>query len=217
MNILIADDHQLIIEAYKSFFSSTKFNSKINLIEANSCEEAYDKIILSLKNNQQIDLAILDYSMPVFLEKNILNGADICIFLQNQLPSCKILIVTGIMESITFFEIAQNIKPHGIASKSDINADNFFLILENILKGKKFQSNYVKKCVEDIWDNQTLIKEKNRVILRYLSKGSKLKEIANDLAVSEISIKKRVSKIRQSLNLNEDENLLKEAKSRGYI
>ncbi|WP_408611237.1 LuxR C-terminal-related transcriptional regulator [Flavobacterium odoriferum] len=54
-------------------------------------------------------------------------------------------------------------------------------------------------------------------MLQYLAKGYKLKEIAQELDVSEITIKKRISKIRESLNLNEDDNILKEAKSRGYL
>ena len=59
--------------------------------------------------------------------------------------------------------------------------------------------------------------ELNRKILQYLAKGYKLKEIAQELDVSEITIKKRISKIRESLNLNEDDNILKEAKFRGYL
>ena len=64
---------------------------------------------------------------------------------------------------------------------------------------------------------QTFVNELNRKILQYLAKGYKLKEIAQELDVSEITIKKHISKIRESLNLNEDDNILKEAKSRGYL
>ena len=59
--------------------------------------------------------------------------------------------------------------------------------------------------------------KKNRLILQFLSLGYKMTEIANKLSVSEITIKKRISKIRKSFNLKEDENILKEAKSRDYI
>lgn len=218
LNILIADDHQLMIDSYKMILSfSDQLGDNINFIEANSCEEAYLKINKCIENNQKIDIAILDYSMPVFPEKNISNGADICVYLQNTMPSCKNMILTAIMENIILFEIILNVKPDAVVTKSDIDGNKFLEIIEILLSGKKYKSDFVSKQIEEIWENKAFVNEINRKILMYLSKGYKLKEIADELSVSEINIKKRISKIKQSLNLNEDDAILKEAKSRGYL
>ncbi len=218
MNVLIADDHQLTIDAYKTILSfSLQLGDNINFIEANSCEEAYLKINQCLDNNLRIDLAILDYSMPIYSEKNILNGADVCIYLQKQMPSCINMILTSIMGNIILFEIILNVKPHGIVTKSDIDGNKFLEIIEIVLSGKKYRSDFVSMQIEEIWENKAFVNELNRKILQYLAKGYKLKEIAQELDVSEITIKKHISKIRESLNLNEDDNILKEAKSRGYL
>lgn len=218
MIILIADDHQLMIDSYKMILSfSDQLGDNINYIEANSCEEAYLKINKCIENNQKIDIAILDYSMPVFPEKNISNGADICVYLQNTMPSCKNMILTAIMENIILFEIILNVKPDAVVTKSDIDGNKFLEIIEILLSGKKYKSDFVSKQIEEIWENKAFVNEINRKILMYLSKGYKLKEIADELSVSEINIKKRISKIKQSLNLNEDDAILKEAKSRGYL
>lgn len=196
---------------------SDQLGDNINFIEANSCEEAYLKINKCIENNQKIDIAILDYSMPVFPEKNISNGADICVYLQNRMPSCKNMILTAIMENIILFEIILNVKPDAVVTKSDIDGNKFLEIIEILLSGKKYKSDFVSKQIEEIWENKAFVNEINRKILMYLSKGYKLKEIADELSVSEINIKKRISKIKQSLNLNEDDAILKEAKSRGYL
>lgn len=218
MNVLIADDHQLIIDAYKTILSfSPQLRDDLNFIEANSCEEAYLKINKYIENNQKIDLAILDYSMPIFSERNIFSGADICIYLQNQMPNCITMILTSIMENIILFEIILNVKPHGIVTKSDIDGNKFIEILEILFSGKKYRSDFVAKQIEEIWENKAFVNELNRKILQYLAKGYKLKEIAEELDVSEITIKKRISKIRESLNLKEDDNILREAKFRGYL
>ena len=218
MNILIADDHQLTIDAYKTILPfSLQLGDNINFIEANSCQEAYLKINQCIENNVKIDLAILDYSMPVYSEKNILNGADVCIYLQKQMPNCINMILTSIMENIILFEIILNVKPHGIVTKSDIDGNKFLEIIEILLSGKKYRSDFVSMQIEEIWENKAFVNELNRKILQYLAKGYKLKEIAQELDVSEITIKKRISKIRESLNLNEDDNVLKEAITRGYI
>ena len=97
------------------FSFSLQLGDNINFIEANSCEEAYLKINQCLDNNLRIDLAILDYSMPIYSEKNILNGADVCIYLQKQMPSCINMILTSIMGNIILFEIILNVKDLSVA------------------------------------------------------------------------------------------------------
>lgn len=218
MNILIADDHKLTIEAYKAILPfSLQLGDNINFIEANSCEEGYLKINECIENNVKIDLAILDYSMPIFSEKNILNGADICIYLQNKMPNCINMILTAIIENIILFEIILNVKPNGIVTKSDIDGVKLLEIIDILFSGKKYRSDFVAKQIEEIWENKAFVNELNRKILQFLAKGYKQKEIAQELDVSEITIKKRISKIRESLNLNEGDNVLKEAITRGYI
>lgn len=208
----------MTIEGYKMILSfSNSLGENVNYIEANSCEESYLKINGTLELNLNIDLAIIDYSMPIYRQENILNGADVCNYLKKNFPNCKTIILTSIIENVTLFDIVQNVSPDGIATKMDVNGNIFLEIIEIVLSGNKYRSFFVVEQLEEIWENEVLINEKNRLILQYLSLGYKISEIAKELTVSEITIKKRISKIRQSLNLNEDENILKEAKSRGYI
>ena len=218
MNIFIAEDHQMTIEGYKMILSfSDVLGDNVNYIEANSCEEAYLKINSTKEINTYIDLSIIDYSMPIYRQENIFNGADVCKYLKKIFPNCKIIILTASIDNITLFDIVQNVSPDGIATKMDVSGVVFLEIIETVLSGKKFRSSYVVEQLEEIWENEVFINEKNRLILQYLSLGFKINEIARELSVSEITIKKRISKIRQSFNLNEDENIVKEAKSRGYI
>ena len=217
MNILIVEDHYPVIEAYKMFFSLSKFGDKSNFIIANSCEDTYLKIQQALSENIVFDIAIIDYSLPTFPEQNLLNGADIILYLQKVMPNCKTMMLTAIMENLTLFEITQNIRPDAIATKSDIDGTNFLNIIETIASGKKFRSEYVIKRVEEIWQNKAFVNEQNRKILHFLSQGYLLKEIAIELAVSEITIKKRVAKIKLLLGINDNDNILREAKKRGFI
>ena len=206
------------IEGYKMILSfSDVLGDNVNYIEANSCEEAYLKINSTKEINTYIDLAIIDYSMPIYRQENILNGADVCKYLKANFPNSKTIILTSIIENVILFDIVQNVSPDGIATKMDVSGDVFLEIIENVLSGNKYRSFFVVEQLEEIWENEVFINEKNRLILQYLSLGYKINEVASELSVSEITIKKRISKIRQSFNLKEDENILKEAKSRGYI
>ena len=208
----------MTIEGYKIILSfSNVLGDNINYIEANSCEEAYLKINRAKEINTNIDIAIIDYSMPIYKQENILNGSDVCKYLKKNFPNCKTIILTSILENFTLFDIVQNVSPDGIATKMDVSGDVFLEIIENVLSGNKYRSVFVVEQLEEIWENEVFINEKNRLILQYLSLGYKINEVASELSVSEITIKKRISKIRQSFNLKEDENILKEAKFRGYI
>ena len=218
MNLLLADDHKLIIHSYKTIISSSEELSEIfNIIEAHSCREAYEMIKAVESCNETIDIAIIDYSMPVFQEENLSNGVDVCKLLKDKFPNCKTIILTSIIENLKLFDMVQTVNPDGIAIKIDIDNKSFTELISIVLKGEKFRSKNVIKQLEGVWENRALVNEQNRIILEYLSNGYKIKEIATELAVSEITIKKRVSKIKQSFNLNEDENILKEVKSRGYL
>lgn len=218
MNIFIAEDHQMTIEGYKTILSfSNKIGDNVNFIEANSCEEAYLKIRNAKEFNTNIDLAIIDYSMPIYRQENIFNGSDVCKYLKKNFPNCKTIMLTSIIENVPLFDIVQNLSPDGIANKMEVSGDVFLNIIETVLSGNKFRSNFIVEQLEEIWQNEVFVNEKNRLVLHFLSLGYKIREIAEELSVSESTINKRISKIRESLNINEDENILKEAKSRGYV
>ena len=151
MNILIADDHQLTIDGYKLILSfSSHLGNKLNFIEANSCEEAYLKINNANEINTNIDLAIIDYSIPIYRQENIFNGADVCKYLNKIYPDCKTIILTSSIENITLFNIVQNVSPNGIATKMDVNGDIFIEIIEAVLLRNKFRSSYVVEQLEEI-------------------------------------------------------------------
>lgn len=217
MNILIAEDHELIRGAYKNFISISDVFKNINFIEASDCEDGFKKILEISESNINLDLAIIDFSMPCYKIENINNGGDLCLLIKKKIPNCKTIILTAIMENITLFNITQNVKPDGLATKSDITHNNFIDILKDISLGNKYRSQYIKDKTQEIWRTNSFVNEINRNILHYLNNGYKINEIAEELSVSESTIKKRISKIKQSLELNEHDNLLKETKKRGYI
>ena len=80
----------MTIEGYKMILSfSNVLGDNVDYIEANSCEEAYLKINSAKKINSNIDIAIIDYSMPIYRQENILNGSDVCKYLKKNFPNCK--------------------------------------------------------------------------------------------------------------------------------
>lgn len=71
MNVLIVDDHLMTIEGFIALLE--KDIPEFTSFKALDCEEAYH-LITSISS---LDLAIIDYQLPVFEEKGIYSGIDI--------------------------------------------------------------------------------------------------------------------------------------------
>ncbi len=84
MTILIAEDHELIKEAYKNFILISDVFQDINFIEASDCEEGFKKIVKISESNINLDLAIIDFSMPCYKIENINNGGDLCLLIKKK-------------------------------------------------------------------------------------------------------------------------------------
>ena len=82
LNILIADDHPFIIEAYNNTLNSYSEKYQMNVTNVGSCKEAYETLYQSDVMNY--DIAFLDVSMPAYEEKNILSGEDVAKIIRNK-------------------------------------------------------------------------------------------------------------------------------------
>lgn len=81
-NVLIVDDHQIVLDGLKSILKSSPFNI---IGEAANGQQAFDFI---KNSNIQIDLVLTDISMP------ILSGTDLCILIKEKNPKIKVLILS---------------------------------------------------------------------------------------------------------------------------
>lgn len=218
MTVFIADDHKNMINSLK-IITEFAFEKTVDLtfIESYNCEAAYHKIRESVQAKSKINLAILDFMMPPFYEKNIKNGGDICLLLKKEMPDCKVVINTGLLEDFVLFEIDQKVKPDALILKSDLGADDYINVLKQVIEGKKYRSEYVIEKVAKIWETEIFANEQNRSIVVLMANGYKIKEIADQIALSETAVNKRILKIKKTLNITEDTSILREVKRRGYI
>ena len=85
------------------------------------------------------------------------------------------------------------------------------------MKGEKFRSYYVQEKIQQIWEKQIFTQEINRQIVKLLSAGYKINEIAETLSLSPIAIQKRIVKIKLGLDITDNTSILREVKRLGYI
>ena len=85
-NILIADDHQLVMDGIKSLMTKSK---KFKIVrEALNGQQAIDILNTS---NIPIHILLLDVTMP------LLSGIEVCKIVKRQHPNIKVLLVTSML------------------------------------------------------------------------------------------------------------------------
>lgn len=217
MNILLADDHRSILDSFRIMLVAAFQTQPLELVECTSCEMVFNTVQETLSQNQSFDLALLDYSMPSHPEQKMLTGGDLALYIRKCMPRCKIVIITGVMTGFTVFEITQKVKPDGFIFKSDLDNDNFSLLLKDVLDGKAYKSKGVHEMYRQGLENNVLLEDYNRKILYYISMGYKIKEISETMGLSEATMNKRIAKIKKAFNIDDTMTLLREAKTRGYV
>ncbi|SEP12258.1 DNA-binding response regulator, NarL/FixJ family, contains REC and HTH domains [Flavobacterium sp. CF108] len=217
-NILIVDDHPFIIEGYKN--AITRYNPKeyeFIIAQAHDCKSAYD--ILEGENTPQFDIAFLDISMPAYEEKNLFSGEDLAKIILKKMPYCKIVLLTMYTELLKIKTIIRTINPNGLIIKNDLTFDELLFAFDKVMKSEKYYSQSVVKMLNQSPHNSIEIDEFDKQILFHLSKGTEVEEMPQYIPISITEIEKRRSSLKELLKIRSgsDDDLVKDAKSKGLF
>ena len=189
INIIIADDHQMVIDGIKSMLlHDTTYQI---IAEANNGQAAYELITANAQNFQ---LLITDISMP------LLTGPQLCKMIKNQYPHIQVLILS-MYNNVPAVKEAVMAEADGYILK---NAGRTELLqaLHRISNGGTYFSQdivpiiynqYNKQKVQDEQLSQLTAREKE--VLSLIVKEYTSEEIADKLCIS----KKTIDNHRQHL------------------
>ncbi|CAC9972443.1 response regulator [Flavobacterium panici] len=217
-NILIVDDHPFIIEGYKN--AITRYNPKeydFIIAQAHDCRSAYE--LLEDENTPQFEIAFLDISMPAYEEKNLFSGEDLAKLILKKMPYCKIVLLTMYTELLKIKTIIRTINPNGLIIKNDLTFDELLFAFDKVMKSEKYYSQSVVKMLNQSPHNSIEIDEFDKQILFHLSKGTEVEEMPQYIPISITEIEKRRTSLKELLKIRSgsDDDLVKEAKSKGLF
>jgi DNA-binding LytR/AlgR family response regulator len=89
LNILIVDDHPMMVDAYVNIINLSIDDYQFNFIKANDCESAYKLMEQNFNTKQTIEIALLDVSLPLYEEEKIFCGGDLAKIIRSKFPTCK--------------------------------------------------------------------------------------------------------------------------------
>ena len=220
LTILIVDDHPMTVEGYSNLLSVSNFQENTSqFVKCYNCQDAYNKIFLYHKQNTNIDLALLDISLPPYLEFNIKNGIDLASLIRKKFPNCKIVLLTMHSEPLTVDKIIKEINPEGFVSKSDITFELFPIICKKIINGDVYQSPTIVESQNELHKSNITWDKHDRYILLLISQGVKTVNLPDYIPLSMSAIEKRKANIKEQLLMGKgsDRDLINKAKKLGIL
>ncbi|MCR5750783.1 MAG: response regulator transcription factor [Kiritimatiellae bacterium] len=186
IRILLADDHMLM---------------RMGLSTLVACEEDM-KIVGEARNGRQAvelahalkpDIVIMDLMMPE------LGGAEATKLIHEAYPEIKIMVLTSFGTSKEMSDAITN-GADGALMK-DTAAEDLISAIRSIIAGERIIPDRLLRQAEE--DNVSpKLSERHLEILSSIARGQSNSDIAKQFGLSEISIKKQLSKIFESLGVS---------------
>lgn len=219
LNILMVDDHPMIIEGYQNTLLATKReNQHLKIDIALNCDRA-NELIKKSADKTPYDILFFDISLPPSKDGQITSGEDLAKIARIYLPDAKVIILTMFNESYRILNIIKEVQPEGLLIKSDLTSRELAEAFQHILENPPYYSSTVNKFLRTMVMNDIYVDEINRKILHLLSNGVSTKGLKEhiDLSMSAIEKRKKHLKLLFSIEDGKDESLLIEARKKGFI
>ena len=199
MNLLIAEDQSMLRDAMATLLSMQ--DSVESVLQAKNGKEAIDLI-----STNDIDVAILDVGMPEA------TGLDVLEYIRSNNIDCKVVIVTT-FKRMGYFEraIKNNVDAYVLKDRS---IDELMKTISNVLAGHK---EYSPELMENIFNSHNPLTNQEKIILIKIKEGLSNKEIANELFLSEGTIRNYISNILTKLNCKNRTEAVKKSTEEGWL
>ena len=215
MDVLIVEDHFLMIEGYKNLLLINQ-QYHIDITSLRNCEEFYHYINSSRTPPKVV---ILDLQLPTYKLQDLTSGTDLAVLIRKLWPNLKLIIATSHVEAFLLDNIIKTIKPEGLLVKSDFTPEEFILAFNKIMEGEEYYSETVIRHLKKLGSDDFYLDKYNRQIISLLAQGIASKNLPQYLPLSMSAIDKRKAQIRDCFLLGKgsDEDIIREAKANGYI
>ncbi|HTF17805.1 MAG TPA: response regulator transcription factor [Chryseolinea sp.] len=206
INVLIADDHQMVIDGMKALLSE---EHDIQIVgEALNGDEA----LAFLKSGNLVDLIILDINMPNT------DGIETARAIAHNYPATKVLILSMHNKPIYIKQLIE-VGVSGYILKN-AGKEELLSAIKNIQSGKEYFSSEVTKAIFNSLKNsptstESQLTKRELEILRLLSKALTTSEIAEKLFLSPYTVDTHRKNLLSKLGLRNTPALVRYAIEHG--
>jgi len=208
VNILIADDHRIMVEGLSHILKDEK---KIGTIYT----AADGKSAIAITHEKEVDCVILDINMPV------MSGIEATRLIKEQKPLIKVIIMSMLCDA-------------GIVTKAlKAGADAFVVkntgkeellkAITHVMNGEKYVSNELSYTLFNTLgktekkEHGTTLTPREIEIIRYIAEGLTNQDIADKIFISRRTVDTHRKNILHKLHLKNTASLVKYAADNGLL
>ncbi|MDH7913452.1 response regulator [Winogradskyella sp. SYSU M77433] len=219
-SVLIVEDHQINIDSYKNAleFAGEKANVNFTVSEALNCDQAFERIA-SLKESGELDIVILDISLPPSKKYDILNGEGLGSLIKQKFPKCKLMVCTSLNDNFRLNSILKSLNPDAFLIKSDITFLDLVSAINKILKDGSFYSETILNLMRKKLTSDLVLDDLDVKILQEISNGARMKELTDIIPLSKTGIERRKKNLKNVFKVknDSDRDLIIKAREKGFI
>ena len=213
INIMIVDDHQIIVDGIKALLKEEK-----NISVAAQANNGRDAI--ALLENTPVDIVLIDIEMPV------LNGCDATAIITARYPKTKVIALTTHDEK-SIVKKMLNAGASGYVLKN-INREILMQAINAVMRGETYFSSEIPitlatQSAEDVGTRTehsssiSLLSAREIEILKHITNGLSNHEIAEKLFLSPKTVETHRTNMMQKLGLHNVVALVKYAIKSGLM
>jgi DNA-binding NarL/FixJ family response regulator len=199
MNILIVDDHPLIVDSYVTLLSAIESNKNTNFHLAYNCKQAYEKINILKASDTLLDVAFIDVNLPPYDEMNLRSGDEIGSLVKQRFPDCSLVIISMHCDPVWVNRISKTLNPLGFISKNDINYKSFPSIMEAITNKETYYTASILEAQREFIIKNIHWDEHDSKIIQLIAEGVKTKDLTKYIPLSLSTIEKRKANLKKQL------------------
>ncbi|MEC3906514.1 DNA-binding response regulator [Tamlana sp. 2201CG12-4] len=221
LNVLILENQPLISFSLKSAFHKINSSSKgldFKIFLAKSCEEAL-QLIKKPHLNKAIDLVLLNINLPPSGLNKPYFADDLAVEVRQCSPKTKFIVLTNQCDNYRVNTIIRTFNPESILVHTDIDFKELILAIETVLHESPYYSKAILQFMRRCIKNDFILDQSDRLILYYLSKGTKAKDLPKLINLSESGVARRKRILKEVFNVerNNDGRLIEIAREKGVI
>lgn len=206
INILLADDHDIVVEGLKSLLQNEK---EINIIG----EAKNGKEVIPILEKSNINVAVIDISMP------IMNGVELTKYIKSKFPKVKILILT-MHNEIGFIRRIIEAGAHGYILKNKgkeelVKAINLLYNGENYLGEEVTKTLFSSLRDKKVYGEIKLTKREKEV-LRLIANSYTTPKISEELHIANSTVETHRRNLIEKTGVENSKGLVKFAVKNGY-
>lgn len=210
INILLVDDHQLVIDGLKSMISADKHLHVSG--EALNGQQAIDII---MANPDKFQLVISDITMP------LIGGVELCKLIKQQFPHIKVLMLS-MHNSISIIKDSLNAEADGYMLKNT-GQEEFLKGIDRIIGDGTYFSQDILPIILNQFQkekpllNKSSLTQREKEVLELIVQELTSKEIADKLNISKQTVDTHRINIMQKTDCKSLVGLIKYAIQAGFV